>query len=90
MEEAWAEIQRYLVEVFRWAGVEGIEAEELSVVPGLDEVFALSRHQAARQRRATGTSSSSTARRRPRRSACCRCPTSSAGTWSACSRWAAG
>jgi arsenite/tail-anchored protein-transporting ATPase len=42
MEDAWAEIQRYLVEVFRWAGVEGLEAEELSVVPGLDEVFALS------------------------------------------------
>jgi arsenite-transporting ATPase len=42
MEDAWAEIQRYLMEVFRWAGVEGLEAEELSVVPGLDEVFALS------------------------------------------------
>jgi arsenite-transporting ATPase len=41
MEDSWAEIQRYLVEVFRWAGVEAIEAEELSVVPGLDEVFAL-------------------------------------------------
>jgi len=42
MEDSWAEIQRYLVEVFRWAGVEGLEAEELSVVPGLDEIFALS------------------------------------------------
>jgi arsenite-transporting ATPase len=42
MEDAWAEIQRYLLEVFRWAGVEGLEAEELSVIPGLDEVFALS------------------------------------------------
>lgn len=41
MEEAWTEIQRYLLEVFRWAGIEGLEAEELSVVPGLDEVFAL-------------------------------------------------
>jgi arsenite-transporting ATPase len=41
MEDAWTEIQRYLSEVFRWAGVEGLEAEELSVVPGLDEVFAL-------------------------------------------------
>jgi arsenite-transporting ATPase len=41
MEEAWADIQRYLLEVFRWAGVEGLEAEELSVIPGLDEVFAL-------------------------------------------------
>jgi arsenite/tail-anchored protein-transporting ATPase len=30
MEEAWADIQRYLLEVFEWAGVDGIEAEELS------------------------------------------------------------
>lgn len=41
MEESWGEIQRYLVEVFRWAGAEGIEAEELSVPPGLDELFSL-------------------------------------------------
>ncbi|MEJ7582772.1 MAG: TRC40/GET3/ArsA family transport-energizing ATPase [Acidimicrobiales bacterium] len=42
MEDAWADIQRYLIEVFAWAGVEGIQAEELSVLPGLDEVFSLS------------------------------------------------
>jgi arsenite/tail-anchored protein-transporting ATPase len=42
MEDAWVEIQQYLLEVFRWAGVEGLEAEELSVLPGLDEIFALS------------------------------------------------
>ena len=41
MEESWHEIQGYLKEVFSWAGVEGLEAEELSVVPGLDEIFAL-------------------------------------------------
>jgi arsenite/tail-anchored protein-transporting ATPase len=41
MEDSWYEIQQYLREVFRWAGVDAIEAEELSVVPGLDEVFAL-------------------------------------------------
>ncbi len=41
MEDSWAEIQQYLREVFRWAGVDALEAEELSVVPGLDEVFAL-------------------------------------------------
>jgi arsenite/tail-anchored protein-transporting ATPase len=40
-EEAWDDIQEYLVEVFDWAGVEGIEAEELAVLPGLDEVFGL-------------------------------------------------
>jgi len=41
MEDSWAQIQRYLHEVFRWAGVDDLEAEELAVVPGLDEVFAL-------------------------------------------------
>jgi arsenite-transporting ATPase len=41
MEESWAEIQDWLREVFAWAGLEAIEAEELSVLPGLDEVFAL-------------------------------------------------
>ncbi len=40
-EEAWEDIQAYLVEVFDWAGVEGIEAEELAVIPGLDELFGL-------------------------------------------------
>jgi arsenite-transporting ATPase len=41
MEESWHEIQGWLREVFAWAGVDGLEAEELSVVPGLDEIFAL-------------------------------------------------
>jgi len=41
MEESWHEIRGWLREVFAWAGVEGLEAEELAVVPGLDEVFAL-------------------------------------------------
>lgn len=41
MEESWHEIQGYLREVFAWAGVDGLEAEELSVIPGLDEIFAL-------------------------------------------------
>jgi len=41
MEDAWDDIQDYLQAVFRWGGVDEIEAEELSVVPGLDEIFAL-------------------------------------------------
>lgn len=41
MEEVWAEIQSYVMEVLGWAGVDAIEAEELSVVPGLDEIFGL-------------------------------------------------
>lgn len=42
MEDAWGDIQAYLLQVFDWAGLEGIRAEELSMLPGLDEVFALS------------------------------------------------
>jgi arsenite-transporting ATPase len=42
MEEAWSDIQEYVVAVLGWAGIDAIEAEELSVVPGLDEIFGLS------------------------------------------------
>jgi arsenite-transporting ATPase len=42
LEEVWGEVQRYLMEVLDWAGLGAVEAEELSVVPGLDEVFSLS------------------------------------------------
>jgi arsenite/tail-anchored protein-transporting ATPase len=41
LEETWADIQAYVMQVLDWAGVDAIEAEELSVIPGLDEVFAL-------------------------------------------------
>ena len=41
LEDAWGEIRGYLLDVLAWAGVAGIEAEELAVVPGLDEIFAL-------------------------------------------------
>jgi arsenite-transporting ATPase len=40
-EEAWNDVRTYLVDVLDWAGAGSVEAEELSVVPGLDEVFAL-------------------------------------------------
>ena len=42
MEEIWVEIRAWLLEVFEWAGVAAIEAEELAVIPGLDEIFGLS------------------------------------------------
>ncbi|MCB1039632.1 MAG: ArsA family ATPase, partial [Acidimicrobiales bacterium] len=38
MEDSWDEIRSWLLEVFEWAGVAAIEAEELAVVPGLDEI----------------------------------------------------
>jgi arsenite-transporting ATPase len=40
-EEVWGDVQSYLMAVMDWAGVEGIEAEELSIIPGLDEIFSL-------------------------------------------------
>src|SRR5262245_43231981 len=40
-EEAWDDVRGYLVDVLDWAGADAVEAEELAVVPGLDEVFAL-------------------------------------------------
>jgi arsenite-transporting ATPase len=42
LEEAWGEVQSYLQQLFGWAGVDSVEAEELSVLPGLEEIFALS------------------------------------------------
>jgi arsenite-transporting ATPase len=41
LEDNWREIQDYLTQVMNWAGVETIQAEELTVIPGLDEIFAL-------------------------------------------------
>lgn len=41
LEASWGEIRDWLTEVFRWAGARAVEAEELSVLPGLDELFAL-------------------------------------------------
>jgi arsenite-transporting ATPase len=41
LEENWREIQRHAVAVLNWAGLGEVEAEELSVIPGLDELFAL-------------------------------------------------
>lgn len=42
LDDQWNEIRDYLVSVFEWAGLASLEAEELAVVPGLDELFALS------------------------------------------------
>jgi len=41
LEANWAEIRDYLHSVFDWAGLDAVEAEELAVIPGLDEIFAL-------------------------------------------------
>jgi arsenite/tail-anchored protein-transporting ATPase len=41
LEENWREIQDHAVNVLQWAGLEEVEADELSVIPGLDELFSL-------------------------------------------------
>ena len=41
LEENWREIQDYFIQLMNWAGTETIQAEELTVIPGLDEIFAL-------------------------------------------------
>ncbi len=40
-EQSWAEIQRYLSTALQATGVDPITAEELTVIPGAEEVFAL-------------------------------------------------
>ncbi|HYF11199.1 MAG TPA: ArsA family ATPase, partial [Actinomycetota bacterium] len=39
LETNWRDIQDYFIQLMNWAGVETIQAEELSVIPGLDEIF---------------------------------------------------
>ena len=49
LEENWREIQQHAIAVLNWAGLAEVEAEELSVIPGLDELFSLAdvkRHSA--------------------------------------------
>ncbi|MDQ4145362.1 MAG: TRC40/GET3/ArsA family transport-energizing ATPase [Actinomycetota bacterium] len=41
LEENWREIQQHAISVLNWAGLAEVEAEELSVIPGLDELFSL-------------------------------------------------
>ncbi len=48
-EQSWADIQRYLLSVLSAAGLDPVAAEELTVIPGAEEVLALLelRHHAA-------------------------------------------
>ncbi len=41
LEKYWGEVREYLTDLFDWSGLRAIEAEELSVFPGMDELFAL-------------------------------------------------
>ncbi|HUG83879.1 MAG TPA: ArsA family ATPase [Euzebya sp.] len=41
LEDNWRDIQDYLVALLRWSGIGEVQAEELSVLPGLEEIFSL-------------------------------------------------
>jgi arsenite-transporting ATPase len=41
LEDQWGDLRRYLSRVLNWAGVDAIESEELTLLPGLEEVLAL-------------------------------------------------
>src|SRR5256886_15292347 len=41
LEESWGEVREYLTALLDWAGAGVVEAEELAVIPGLDEGFGL-------------------------------------------------
>ncbi len=41
LEQHWQEIKDYLTALLGWVGAEDVAAEELTVLPGLDEIFGL-------------------------------------------------
>ncbi len=41
LEQHWREVRDYLVELLSWGGLRGVQAEELALIPGLDELFSL-------------------------------------------------
>ncbi|MDJ0774892.1 MAG: TRC40/GET3/ArsA family transport-energizing ATPase [Mastigocoleus sp. MO_167.B18] len=43
MEQNWGAIRHYMTEMLQAQGLEGVQAEELSVLPGMDEIFGLVR-----------------------------------------------
>src|SRR3990172_6132758 len=38
LEESWGPVRDYLTRVFDWSGLQSVEAEELAVFPGMDEL----------------------------------------------------
>ena len=41
IEDSWSEIQTYMTKLFEWQGSNALEAEELAMLPGMDELFGL-------------------------------------------------
>ena len=77
---AWGEIQQYLLDVLDSAGVDPMEAEELTVLPGQKRSSRCLRFATGCEA-GNGTSSSLIVRPRPRRSGCSHSRMRCAGTW---------
>ncbi|MBE9178377.1 ArsA family ATPase [Oculatella sp. LEGE 06141] len=43
LEGNWGAVKRYISQVLQAQGLEGVEAEELAILPGMDEIFSLVR-----------------------------------------------
>ncbi len=43
LEGNWGAVKRYITEVLQARGLEGVQAEELAILPGMDEIFGLVR-----------------------------------------------
>jgi arsenite-transporting ATPase len=43
LEHNWGSVKRYLAEVLQARGFDGVQAEELAILPGMDEIFGLVR-----------------------------------------------
>ncbi|HAA28939.1 MAG TPA: arsenic-transporting ATPase [Cyanobacteria bacterium UBA8553] len=43
LEQNWGAVKRYITQVLQARGLDGIQAEELAILPGMDEIFGLVR-----------------------------------------------
>ncbi|NEO28813.1 MAG: TRC40/GET3/ArsA family transport-energizing ATPase, partial [Kamptonema sp. SIO4C4] len=43
LEGNWGAVKRYITQVLQARGLEGVQAEELAILPGMDEIFGLVR-----------------------------------------------
>ncbi|WP_071516878.1 TRC40/GET3/ArsA family transport-energizing ATPase [Geitlerinema sp. PCC 9228] len=43
LEDNWGSVKRYITEVLQARGLESVQAEELAILPGMDEIFGLVR-----------------------------------------------
>ncbi len=43
LEQNWGSVKRYITQVLQARGLDGVQAEELAILPGMDEIFGLVR-----------------------------------------------